>query len=109
MTSSLKEQIAESHSTNLGSMWHGTIESALMQEPLDGLKGKVDLVFTSPPYPLKKKKNTVIRLGDDYLQWLIRYLFMLYIGRYPRLVRVTILTPVTGSSLKMIRLKNVKS
>lgn len=70
MPNSFKDQIAKSYSTKLGSMWHGSIESALMQEPLDGLKGKFDLIFTSPPYPLKKKKKYGNKTGDDYLQWL---------------------------------------
>ncbi|MDD2850352.1 MAG: hypothetical protein PHY09_00430 [Desulfuromonadaceae bacterium] len=71
MTNSLKEQIMESYSTKLGSMWHSTIETALVREPLNALKGKVDLIFTSPPYPLKKKKKYGNKTGDDYLQWLI--------------------------------------
>lgn len=52
-------------------MWHGTIESALEREPLIGCKGKINLVFTSPPYPLKKKKKYGNKTGDDYLEWLM--------------------------------------
>lgn len=50
-------------------MWLGTIESALELDPLLGCKGKVDLVFTSPPYPIKTKKKYGNRTGDDYLEW----------------------------------------
>jgi len=60
----------KAYSTKLGSMWHSTIETALIQDPLNDLKGKVDLVFTSPPYPLKRKKKYGNKTGDDYLQWL---------------------------------------
>jgi len=63
------EMIKKAYSTKLGSMWLGTIESALDLEPLLGSKGKVDLVFTSPPYPLKKKKKYGNRTGEDYLEW----------------------------------------
>lgn len=67
-----KELIKKAYSTKLGSMWLGTIESALELEPLWGCKGKVDLVFTSPPYPLKNKKKYGNRTGSDYLEWFMR-------------------------------------
>ncbi len=61
--------IQKSYSTKLGSMWRGTIESALKRKPLSGCKGKVDLVFTSPPYPIETKKRYGNRTGNDYLAW----------------------------------------
>ena len=66
------EMIKKAYSTKLGSMWLGTIESALELEPLLGCKGKVDLVFTSPPYPLKNKKKYGNRIGEDYLEWFMK-------------------------------------
>lgn len=70
MTNTQSDQMIKSYSTKLGSMWQGMIEVALEQEPLVSLKGKVDLIFTSPPYPLKKKKKYGNKVGEEYLQWL---------------------------------------
>jgi len=64
-----KEVIKKAYSTELGSMWLGTIESAIELDPLLGCKGKVDLIFTSPPYPLKTKKRYGNKTGNDYLEW----------------------------------------
>jgi len=64
-----KDLIKKAYSTELGSMWLGTIESAIELDPPLGCKGKVDLVFTSPPYPLKTKKRYGNKTGDDYLEW----------------------------------------
>lgn len=33
------------------------------------LKGKVDLIITSPPFPLNKKKKYGNKKGEDYLKW----------------------------------------
>src|SRR4051812_37037999 len=33
------------------------------------LKGKVDLILTSPPFPLNKKKRYGNRQGAEYKQW----------------------------------------
>lgn len=67
---SLNSSSYKAYSTKLGSMWHSTIETALVQEPLNSLKRKIDLIFTSPPYPLKRKKKYGNKTGDEYLQWL---------------------------------------
>jgi DNA modification methylase len=34
------------------------------------LKGKVQLIFTSPPFPLRTKKSYGNLTGDDYIDWL---------------------------------------
>ena len=33
------------------------------------LKGKVDLIITSPPFPLNRKKKYDNKKGNDYLKW----------------------------------------
>ena len=58
------------YSTNLGSMYHGRIEDALNQKKIASLKGKVDLIFTSPPFPLVTKKKYGNATGGTYLRWL---------------------------------------
>lgn len=54
----------------MGQMIHDSIESALDQCALIALKGKVDLIFTSPPFPLNRKKAYGNLNGESYLQWL---------------------------------------
>lgn len=60
----------EVYSTSLGTMLVGTIEEALKVPPLSELTGKVDLIFTSPPFPLARKKRYGNLTGDAYVDWL---------------------------------------
>jgi site-specific DNA-methyltransferase (cytosine-N4-specific) len=48
------------------------IEDALDSPYLRALRGKVDLIFTSPPFPLVRKKEYGNKEGDEYLRWLQR-------------------------------------
>jgi DNA modification methylase len=51
-------------------MLHGRIEDALTSAHLRKLRGRVNLIFTSPPFPLIRKKSYGNRSGEDYLEWL---------------------------------------
>jgi site-specific DNA-methyltransferase (cytosine-N4-specific) len=51
-------------------MFVGRIEDALEQAPVRTLKGKVNLIFTSPPFPLVFKKSYGNKSGDEYIAWL---------------------------------------
>jgi site-specific DNA-methyltransferase (cytosine-N4-specific) len=51
-------------------MYHGTIEAFLETIRCKKLEGKVQLVFTSPPFPLNHKKKYGNRKGVEYLEWL---------------------------------------
>ena len=51
-------------------MIHGTIEAALSFQPLREQKGKINLIFTSPPFPLNRQKEYGNLTGSSYLQWL---------------------------------------
>lgn len=42
-----------------------------------GLKGHVQLVFTSPPFPLNRKKKYGNRDGEDFKKWLAAYAVLL--------------------------------
>src|SRR5437879_474122 len=42
-----------------------------------GLKGRVQLVFTSPPFPLNRKKKYGNRSGADFKKWLASYAVLL--------------------------------
>jgi len=55
--------------TALGGMYQGLAEDILASELL-AYRGKVDLVLTSPPFPLNRKKKYGNKVGDDYLAWL---------------------------------------
>lgn len=56
--------------TEFGSMIHGTIEDAIESEHLTQHTGQVQLIFTSPPFPLNNKKKYGNRQGEEYLEWL---------------------------------------
>ena len=58
------------YSTDFGSMFRGRIEEALKLKRLRSLKGKIDLIFTSPPFPLVTKKRYGNETGEAYLKWL---------------------------------------
>lgn len=55
--------------TKLGRLLMGKVEDAL-ESDLVKVKGKVDLIFTSPPFPLNRKKKYGNLTGDDYVKWL---------------------------------------
>ena len=58
------------YTTDSGFMIHGTIEEALRFSPLSDHRGSVNLIFTSPPFPLNRQKSYGNRKGDSYLEWL---------------------------------------
>jgi site-specific DNA-methyltransferase (cytosine-N4-specific) len=58
------------YETALGSMYSGLCEEILTQEPLIKQKGRVQLILTSPPFPLNRKKSYGNKQGDEYLEWL---------------------------------------
>lgn len=57
------------YETQLGQLLHGTIEEALTSN-LRPYRGKVNLILTSPPFPLNRKKKYGNLTGDDYVKWL---------------------------------------
>lgn len=57
------------YSTEHGVMLKGLAEDVLRSTSLDPIRGKVQLIFTSPPFPLNTKKKYGNRQGDDYLKW----------------------------------------
>lgn len=56
-------------STKLGKFYLGKCEELLNDDLGRSLEGKVQLVFTSPPFPLNKKKRYGNHKGEDYLKW----------------------------------------
>lgn len=62
--------VTAAYSTARGQMLHGRIEDALQASPLVDLKGRVNLIVTSPPFPLVRKKRYGNETGEAYLEWL---------------------------------------
>lgn len=56
--------------TKHGLMYCTSIESFLKTTQGRNCKGKVQLLFTSPPFPLNRKKRYGNKKGEEYLQWL---------------------------------------
>jgi site-specific DNA-methyltransferase (cytosine-N4-specific) len=53
-------------------MYVAKVEEALSSRAIRKLEGKVDLIFTSPPFPLVEKKRYGNETGKAYLRWLER-------------------------------------
>jgi site-specific DNA-methyltransferase (cytosine-N4-specific) len=51
-------------------MFCGASDEVLTHDPLVRWKGKVQLVFTSPPFPLNRKKRYGNLNGQKYVDWL---------------------------------------
>jgi DNA modification methylase len=58
------------YETPHGFMVQSSIESFLASDLGRVLRGHVQLVFTSPPFPLRRKKRYGNRQGQDYMDWL---------------------------------------
>jgi len=58
------------YETGWGRMYQGDSGELLREYPLTRRRGKAQLLLTSPPFPLNRKKRYGNLTGDDYLQWL---------------------------------------
>lgn len=58
------------YKTQFGIFYNGKIEDALTAKKFDQYKGKVNLIFTSPPFPLNRKKKYGNLQGEEYIAWL---------------------------------------
>ncbi len=63
-------RIRRAYTTDRGIMIHGTAERVLSSRLAKRYRGKVQLIFTSPPFPLNRKKRYGNLQGDDYVKWL---------------------------------------
>lgn len=59
--------------TRLGASFVGSSEQVLGTLLPKGLKGQVQLIFTSPPFPLNRKKKYDNLLGDEFKKWLASF------------------------------------
>lgn len=51
-------------------MYRCTAEDFLASSVAGAVRGDVQLIFTSPPFPLNRKKRYGNKVGDEYLEWL---------------------------------------
>jgi hypothetical protein len=61
------------YQTKLGQMFLGDAEEILKSESIARFKGKVQLIFTSPPFPLNRKKKYGNLQGNEYVEWLVGF------------------------------------
>ena len=59
--------------TPLGKCFNGLSEEVLTSDLVEDQRGKVNLVFTSPPFPLNRKKKYGNEQGKEYIDWLVRF------------------------------------
>jgi hypothetical protein len=57
------------YSTALGSAYYGDSLNVLRSAPFQRRAGRVQLVFTSPPFPLNTKKRYGNLQGEAYAEW----------------------------------------
>jgi len=57
------------YATHGGAYYVGDSLSLLQSKKFEELKGKVQLLLTSPPYPLNDKKSYGNLTGEEYLEW----------------------------------------
>jgi len=57
------------HQTRLGRYFVGDSKAVLRGPLAEALRGKVQLILTSPPFPLNRKKSYGNRTGSGYKRW----------------------------------------
>jgi site-specific DNA-methyltransferase (cytosine-N4-specific) len=60
----------KSFTTDYGTAYNSSIENFLDSKEGESLQGKVQLIFTSPPFPLVVPKKYGNKIGEDYLNWM---------------------------------------
>jgi site-specific DNA-methyltransferase (cytosine-N4-specific) len=60
----------EIYKTEYGTYLHGKAENILEADLFHKYKGKINLIFTSPPFPLNRKKKYGNRCGEEYIEWI---------------------------------------
>ncbi len=65
--------VSTEYTTELGRLFVGRTERVLESPVLDPWRGTVQMVFTSPPFPLHRKKKYGNLTGNDYAEWLAAF------------------------------------
>jgi len=72
-TTGVRRRPSPSYSTRLGRMYCGRAETLLVRYPLTRYRKRVQLIITSPPFPLNRKKQYGNLNGDEYVEWLAAF------------------------------------
>ncbi len=68
-----RARVDEAYSTELGTMLIGMAEDILDHPDMERYAASAQLIFTSPPFPLNRKKAYKNLVGNEYLEWLARF------------------------------------
>lgn len=66
----VRELMKPLYRTRRGVLYHGSSEELLETKWFKPLKRKINLIFTSPPFPLNRRKSYGNLNGKDYINWL---------------------------------------
>jgi len=61
------------YQTDLGTAYYGDSLKVLKSSSLKAYKGKIQLAFTSPPFPLNTKKSYGNLQGEEYIDWFAQF------------------------------------
>lgn len=61
------------YATRRGRMYHADSSDLLASEAFSRYEGKANLIFTSPPFPLRTKKRYGNATGEEYVKWLCTF------------------------------------
>src|SRR5690348_1091599 len=61
------------YATQRGRMVHGSSDVVLSDGSMSRFEGSINLIFTSPPFPLNRKKRYGNETGDNYIIWLCKF------------------------------------
>ena len=61
------------YETDCGSAYCGDSLKVLKSRPFEAYRGKIQLAFTSPPFPLNTKKSYGNLQGEDYIRWFAKF------------------------------------
>ena len=61
------------YQTSYGSMYCGEAEKILLSDDLKPFHKNVQLIFTSPPFPLNRKKKYGNYQGEEFIDWLAKF------------------------------------
>lgn len=65
-----RQNAVPAYSTDRGRMYQATFEQFTESLEFEELRGNVQLVLTSPPFPLNRKKKYGNHEGEQYLEWI---------------------------------------
>lgn len=69
-----KPRISVLYKTRRGKAYRGLAEQVLGDPAFKNrYRGKVQLIFTSPPFPLNRKKRYGNKVGEEYIEWLANF------------------------------------